>query len=57
MDVQEIQAAVLNILAFVHVLLLITLRPPLDDCTFPLRQRLYFRIFADVRVMVVTYVP
>ena len=39
MDVQEIQAVVLNILAF-HVLLLITLQPPLDDGTFPLQQRL-----------------
>ena len=39
MDVQEIQAVVLNILAF--VLLLITLQPPLDDGTFPLRQRLF----------------
>ena len=39
MDVQEIQAVVLNILAF--VLLLITLQPPLDDGTFPLQQRLF----------------
>ena len=39
MDVQEIQAVVLNILAF--VLLLITLQPPLDHGTFPLRQRLF----------------
>ena len=38
MDVQEIQAVVLNILAF--VLLLITLQPPLDDGTFPLQQHL-----------------
>ena len=38
MDVQEIQAVVLNILAF--VLLLITLQPPLADGTFPLQQRL-----------------
>ena len=39
MDVQEIQAVVLNILAF--VLLLITLQQPLDDGTFPLQQRLF----------------
>lgn len=38
MDVQEIQAVVLNILAF--VLLLTTLQPPLDDGRFPLQQRL-----------------
>ena len=36
MDLQEIQAVVLNILAF--VLLLITLQPPLTDGTFPLQQ-------------------
>ena len=39
MDVREIQAVVLNILAF--VLLLITLQPPLDDDTFPLQQCLF----------------
>ena len=39
MDVQEIQAVVLNILAF--VLLLITLQPPLHDGAFPLQQRLF----------------
>ena len=38
MDAEEIQAEVLNILAF--VLLLIILHPPLDDGTFPLQQRL-----------------
>ena len=38
MDAEEIQAEVLNILAF--VLLLIILQPPLDDGTFPLQQRL-----------------
>ena len=43
MDVQEIQAVVLNILAF--ELVLITLQPSLDDGAFPLRQRL----FADFR--------
>ena len=35
MDVQEIQAVVLNILAF--VLLLVTLQPSLDEATFPLQ--------------------
>ena len=35
MDVQEVQAVVLNILAF--VLLLVTLQPSLDDGTFPLQ--------------------
>ena len=43
MDVQEIQAVVLDILAF--ELVLITLQPSLYDGTFPLRQRL----FADFR--------
>ena len=38
MDVQEIQAVVSNVLAF--LLLLTTLQPPLDDGTFPLQQRL-----------------
>ena len=33
------QEVVLKILAFVW--LLITLKPPLDDSTFPLRQRLF----------------
>ena len=54
MDVQEIRAVVLNILVF--VLLLITLQPPLDDGTFPLRNA-YFRIFMDVLFIVVTYFP
>ena len=39
MDLQEIQAVMLNILAF--LLLLITLQPPLDDGAFPLQQRLF----------------
>ena len=39
MDVQEIQAVLLNILAL--ILLLTTLNPPLEDGTFPLQQRLF----------------
>jgi len=39
MDVQEVQAVLLNILAF--ILLLVTLQPLLDDDTFPLQQRLF----------------
>ena len=39
MDVQEVQAVLLNILAF--ILLLVTLQPLLDDGTFPLQQRLF----------------
>ena len=54
MDVQEIQAVMLNILAF--VLLLITLQPPLDDGTFPLQPRL-FPDFHGCTFMVVTYFP
>ena len=39
MGVQEEQAVLLNILAF--ILLLVTLQPPLDDGTIPLQQRLF----------------
>jgi len=39
MGVQEVQAVLLNILAF--ILLLVTLQPPLDDGTFTLQQRLF----------------
>ena len=51
MDLQKIQAVVLNILAF--VLLLITFQLPLDDGTFPLQQRL----FPDFLLMDVTSHP
>ena len=44
MDVQEVQAVLLNILAF--ILLLVTLQPLLDDGTFPLQRE---RLFLDFR--------
>ena len=55
MEVQEIQAVVLNILAF--ALLLITLEPPLDDGTFPLQQRLFPDVHGCIPFIVVTQFP
>jgi len=41
MGVQEVQAVILNILAFILLLAIVTLQPLLDDGTFPLQQRLF----------------